>query len=172
MLGIGTQADGRTEFTHEGVRYIMKLAPSRLSLRCGFRVAAALAPVMGVVAKQRTPEGIFAAAMSYLFQNPATEENVLYLVDAFAPYTEVIIDAANPPITFTLSTKIDDHFAGHQDVLMDWLGRAIEQNLRSFLPGLLAQQARLGSALEELGVTAKKSSSSPNPAEKSGSSGA
>ncbi len=159
--------DDRLMYSSGGYTYVMRLAPSRQALRCGFRVAAALAPVMSGISRLKNASGAFAAAMTYLFQNPQTEENVIYLVDAFAPYTEVIVDGSNPPVTFTLGNKVDQHFAGKQDALLDWLGRACNQNLASFLGGLLAKAKDAEAALVDLGVAAK-SSESPSPAEKSG----
>lgn len=162
--------DDRLQYSNNGYTYTLKLAPGRLSLRCGLRVAAVLAPVMGGLAKLKKADGAFAASMVYLFTNPALEDIVLSLVDTFAPYTEVNVDGAMPPQSFTLSGTgtrgpwIDVHFAGRQDALLDWLGHACKQNLASFLGGLLAKAREAEAALEAL----KKSSESPNPAEASG----
>jgi hypothetical protein len=79
-----------------------------------------------------------------------------------------------PPQSYNLGSNgtqgpwIDVHFAGRQDQLLDWLGRACAQNLSSFLSGLLAKAKEAESALEALGVGSKTNSESQTPAAKTG----
>lgn len=163
----------RVEYSSGGYTYVLKLAPSRVSMRCGLRVAATLAPVMQGITRAKSKDGLFTAAMIYLFTNPDLEDKVISLVDAFAPCTEVFVDGTNPPQSYNLGSAgakgpwVDVHFAGKQDEFIDWLGRACHQNLASFLGGLLAKAKAAESALEEL----MKNSESPTAAPKSGSSG-
>lgn len=169
------QLDDRLTYSSNGHTYVMRKAPARLAMRCGLRVAGVLSPVMRGLMSLKNAEGAFAAAMAYLFENPELEDKVLSLVDAFAPYTEVIVDGSMPPQSYNLGSKgtrgewIDVHFAGKQDQMIDWLGRACEQNLSSFLGGLLAKAKEAESALAGLGVTPKKTpSQSPDPAQTTG----
>jgi hypothetical protein len=158
-------------YSSGGHTYILKLAPARLALRCGVRVAAALAPIVEGITKAKTKDGIFTAAMIYLFTNPDLEDKVLSLVDAFAPYTEVFVDGSMPPVSYNLGSQgtkgvwVDVHFAGKQDALLDWLGRVCQQNLESFLGGLLAKAKQAEAALDAL---SKTNSSSQTPAPKTG----
>ncbi len=162
--------EGRVMYSSGGYSYVLKMAPGRLSLRCGLRLAATLAPVMQGITRAKSKEGLFTAAMIYLFTNPDLEDKVLSLVDAFAPYTEVFVDGALPPVSYNLGSNgtkgpwIDAHFAGKQDALIDWLTRACTQNLSSFLGGLLAKAKEAEAALE----AAMKNSDSPNPAPTTG----
>jgi hypothetical protein len=163
--------DGRATYSSGGHTYVLKLAPSRVSMRCGLRVAAALSPVFEGIARAKTKDGIFVAAMIYLFTNPDLEAKVLSLVDAFAPYTEVFVDGAVPPRSYNLGSTgtqgpwIDVHFAGKQDAFLEWLGYACQQNLESFLGGLLAKAKQAEKALDDL---MPKASSSPSPAQTTG----
>jgi hypothetical protein len=164
--------DGRAEYSSGGYTYLLKLAPARVSLRCGTRIAATLMPVAEGIAKAKTADGIFLAAVIYLFTNPDLEDKVVSLIDAFAPYTEVFVDGAVPPRSYNLGSVgqagpwIDVHFAGKQDALLEWLSCACKQNLESFLDGLLAKAKSAENALVEL--LKQKSSTSPSPADTSG----
>jgi hypothetical protein len=167
--------DDRLQYTLNGHTYVIRKAPARLSMRCGLRVAAVLAPVLGGMLRAKNVDGAFALAMQYLFTNPDLEDKVLSLVDAFAPYTEVFKDGSMPPVSYNLGSSgaqgqwIDVHFAGKQDEMIDWLGRVLDQNLRSFLGGLLAKAKDAEAALSALGAEAsEKSSASQSPAAKTG----
>jgi hypothetical protein len=105
-------------------------------------------------------------AIAECLRDPALGDNLEFLCRAFAPYTQVV----EGEISFTLSDKLDDHFAGRLEDLFAWLEAAVEVSLGSFLAGI---GKRLGSA-----VLARKPSGeakgeaspspSPNPSESSG----
>jgi hypothetical protein len=163
--------EGRHTYSSGGYTYVMRMAPGRLSTRCGLRLAATLAPVMEGIMKAKSADGIFAAAVIYLFTNPDLEDKVVSLIDAFAPYTEVVVDGVMPPQSYNLGSAgtrgvwVDVHFAGKQDAMLTWLGKACQQNLESFLDGLLAKAKEAEGALAAL---LPKSSESPTPAPTSG----
>jgi len=149
-----------------GYRYVLTHAKARETLQVCARLGNASAALFAGMGQGRGGARI-ANAVVYLLSSPDLGPTLDYIVQTFAPYTQV--QSLESGTSVTLSACVDQHFAGRMGDFGKWIEAAVEFECGDFLGELV--ERFLGSLAENLKVDSS-GSQSPKLAETSGTSGA
>ncbi len=144
-----------------GYRYVLTHAKARETLQVCARLGNASAALFEGLAHGRGSQRL-ANAVVYLMSSPALGPTLEYVVNTFAPYTQVVVLETGK--SMSLAEVLDLHFAGRMGDFAKWIEAAIEYECGDFLGEQIAR------FLDGLAEAVKPSSDSPppNPAATSG----
>lgn len=143
-----------------GRKYAVKAAPAIVSLHAAARIANTGAPALLGFLTGRGLDSRLVGAIAECLRDPALGDNLEFLCRTFAPHTQVLESDGR---SFTLSDKIDEHFAGRLEDLFSWLECAVEVSLGSFLGGIGKRIASVVLARKPSAEAAGEASPSKSP---------
>lgn len=147
-------------------RYTLTHAPSRKTLQVCAKLGNAGASLFAGMAEGRGGARV-TNAIAYLLQAPDLGATLDYIVNAFAPHTQVSsVVAEGAAQSFSLADCIDQHFAGRMSDFAKWIEAVVDFECGDFLGELVEK------FVASLAAMVRSDSPSPQPAPMSGSSGA
>ena len=121
------------EITLGGYRYVLTHAKARETLQVCARLGNAGAAIFQGLAQGRGGERL-ANAVAYLLQSPDLGPTLDFVVNTFAPYTQVQDMASGNSVS--LKDCIDVHFAGRMVDFAQWIETATDFECGDFLGDL------------------------------------